>query len=55
MNVKILPIALGTFGTMTGNEKRNIEKLGCSIGTDVIQKASLLGSALIIRKVMDID
>ena len=42
-NVEILPIVIGTLGTMTGNVKRNIEKLGCFIETDVIQKVSLLG------------
>ena len=53
--VVILPIGIGALGTVTGNVKRNLEKLGINLSVDVVQKTGLLGTARILRKVLDMQ
>ena len=51
----ILPIFIGALGTVTGNVRRHLEKLGINLSVDVLQKTCLLGTAHILRKVLDIQ
>ena len=51
----ILPIVIGALGTVTGNVKRNLEKVGINLSVDVVQKTCLLGTARILRKVLDMQ
>ena len=53
--VVILPIVIGALGTVTGNVRRNLEKLGINLIVDVVQKTCLLGTARILRKVLDMQ
>ena len=51
--VVILPVIIGALGSVTGSLQKELEKLYYKNGLEVIQKACLLGSARIVRKVMD--
>ena len=53
--VVILPIAIGAVGTVTGKVRRNLENLGINLSVDVVQKTCLLGTARILRKVLDMQ
>ena len=52
--VMILPIIIGALGTVTKNLRKNIGKLDLNLDVDMLQKTCLLGTARIIRKVLDI-
>ena len=51
--VVILPVIIGALGSVTGRLQKELEKLDYKNGLEVIQKACLLGSARIVRKVLD--
>ena len=52
-NVKITPVVIEALGSVSAEFDRWMEKLGitCSIG--VMQKSALLGTARILRKVLE--
>ena len=50
-----LPIVIGALGTVAGNVQRNLEKLEINLSVDVVQKTGLLGTARILRKVLDMQ
>ena len=51
--IMILPIIIGALGSVTGRLQKELEKLDNRNGFETIQKTCLLGSARIIRKVLD--
>ena len=51
--VVILPVIIGALGSVTGRLQKELEKLNYRNGHEIIQKACLLGSARIVRKVLD--
>ena len=51
--VVIIPIVIGALGTVTKNIKENLEKMEIKCEVNLLQKATLLGTARIIRKVLD--
>ena len=51
--VVTLPVIIGALGMVTGRLQKDLEKLDYKNGLEVIQKACLLGSARIVRKVLD--
>ena len=51
--VVILPVIIGALGSVTGRLQKELEKLDYKNGLEVIQKACLLGSSRIVRKVLD--
>ena len=51
--VMILPIVIGALGTVTSNLRKNLDKVDLHLGVDALQKTCLLGTARIIRKVLD--
>ncbi|XP_066976069.1 uncharacterized protein [Macrobrachium rosenbergii] len=53
MPVEIVPITIGTLGTIPRSLKRNLEKLDAEVAAGLLQKIVLLESAHIVRKVMD--
>ncbi|XP_068208495.1 uncharacterized protein [Palaemon carinicauda] len=53
MSVEIVPIIIGTLGTIPRSLKRNLEKLEAEVALGLLQKSVILGTAHIIRKVMD--
>eukprot|EP00795_Rhopilema_esculentum_P010637 gene10636-19378_t len=48
-----MPVIIGALGSVIGRLQRELEKLDYRIGLEIIQKACLLGSARIVRKVLD--
>ena len=52
-NVKITPVVIEALGSVSAEFDRWMERLGitCSIG--VMQKSALLGTARILRKVLE--
>ena len=51
--VLIIPIVIGALGLVTKNLKSNIEIINFKNGIEPLQKACLLGTARILRKVLD--
>ena len=51
--VLVIPIVIGALGLMTKNLKSNIEIINFKNGIEPLQKACLLGTARILRKVLD--
>ena len=51
--VVILPIVIGALGTVTNNLRKNLDKVDLHLGVDALQTTCLLGTARIIRKVLD--
>ena len=51
--VYIIPIVIGALGIVTKNVAKYLEKINFKPGLDPLQKACLLGTARIIRKVLD--
>ena len=51
--VMILPIVIGALGSVTNNVRKNFDKVDLHLGVDAIQKTCLLGTARILRKVLD--
>ena len=53
--VMILPIVIGALGSVTNNVRKNLDKVDLHLGVDAIQKTCLLGTARILRKVLDTE
>ena len=51
--VYIIPIVIGALETVTKNVAKYLEKIDFKPGLDPLQKACVLGTARIIRKVLD--
>ena len=51
--VVILPVINGALGSVTGRLQKELKKIDYRNGLEIIQKACLLGSARIVRKVLD--
>ena len=51
--VEVIPVAIWALGTVTKHFEKWIEKLDLDLTIEALQKACLLGTARIIRKVLD--
>ena len=51
--VKVIPIAIGALATVTKHFEKWIEKLDFDLTIEALQKPCLLGTARVIRKVLD--
>ena len=51
--VEVIPVVIGTLGTVTKLFKKWIEKLDLDLTIEALQKPCLLGTARIIQKVLD--
>ena len=49
----IVPIIIGALGSVTKRLGKNLEMINFVKGVELLQKACLLGTARIIRKVLD--
>ena len=54
VKVEVIPIVLGSLGTLPLNLKIWMRKITPSIHVETIQKSVLLGTARILRKVLEI-
>ena len=52
--IKIVPIVVGTLGAVSHNFQDHLDSVHCRLKIADVQKAALLGSAHILRKVLDI-
>ncbi len=52
--VKVVPIVVGALGAITTNFRGHLDSVSCKLKVSNIQKTALLGSAHILRKVLDI-
>ena len=50
--IKVIPVIVGALGSASKKLKNCVEKLGVVISTALLQKAVLLGTARIFRKVL---
>ena len=51
--VLVIPILFGAFGSVTKRLKVYLEQLKCEIQMEFMQRTCLLGTARILRKVLD--
>ena len=51
----VVPVVVGALGGVTGKLKTYLKDLECRVSVPQIQKTALLGSARIIRQVLDVD
>ena len=52
-SIKVIPVVVGALGRTSKKLKNWIEELGDVISTVLLQKTALLGTARILRKVLD--
>ena len=52
-DVEVIPLVIGALGTVTKQFEKWIQKLDLEITVEILQKPCLLGTARIIRKVLD--
>ena len=52
-SIKVIPVVVGTLCSTSKKFKNCIEELGFVISTALMQKIELLGTAYILRKVLD--
>ena len=53
VKTKVVPIVLGALGTVPLRLKGNLKGIGVDTSITLIQKSALLGSARILRKVLE--
>ena len=51
--VTVIPVVIGALGAVSKEFDKWIEKIGISLRTGHVQKTALLGTARILRKVLE--
>ena len=54
VKVKIIPLAVGSLGAIPKQFGNRLKQIGITVGTAQVQKTVLLGTARILRKVLEI-
>ena len=49
----VVPIVVGASGTVTNNLGKHLKTIGVTATVELLQKATLLGTARILRKVLE--
>ena len=52
VTTKVIPIVVRAFGTIPLRLKENLRNLGVDASIKLIQRSALLGTALVLRKVL---
>ena len=52
--MKIIPLVVGSLGAIPKQYGNRLKQVGITIGTTQVQKTVLLGTARILRKVLEI-
>ena len=52
--VTVIPVVVGALGVISDMFERHIKKLDVKIAMEIIQKAALLGTAMLLRKVLSL-
>ena len=55
VKVKIIPLVVGSLGAIPKQFGNRLKQIGITIGTAQVQKTALLGTARILRKVLEIE
>ena len=53
VRTKVIPIVVGALGTIPMRLKENLRAIGVDTSIELIQRSALLGSARILRKVLE--
>ena len=53
--VSVVPVVIGALGAVTTNFRKHLDSLHCNLSISNIQKTALLGSARILRMVLEVD
>ena len=53
VKVKIIPLAVGSLGAIPKQFGNRLKQIGITAGTTQVQKTVLLGTARILRKVLE--
>ena len=53
--VSVIPVVVGALVCVTKDAEQHLEKIGIKVRTELIQKTALLGTARILRKVLEIS
>ena len=53
IKTSVVPIVLGALGTVTNNLGKYLKTIGFTATVELLQKAALLGTARILRKVLE--
>ena len=54
VKVKIIPLVVGSLGAIPKQFGNRLKQIGIAVGTEQVQKTILLGTARILRKVLEI-
>ena len=54
VKVKIIPLVVGSLGAIPKQFGNRLKQIGMTVGTAQVQKAVLLGTDRILRKVLEI-
>ena len=54
MKTMVIPIVIGTFGTVPKDLKRRLENIGIETKIDELQKSVILNTARILRKGLEV-
>ena len=52
VNVSVTHVVVGSLGMVTENLQRSLQQIGVTVRTEFLQKAAYLGTARILRKVL---
>ena len=55
VNATVIPIVVGALGTVSKELESHLKTIGIPIVVSCLQKAALLGTAFILRRVLDIS
>ena len=55
VETKVIPIVVGTLGTVAKGVEKNLKKAGSNATVEFLQKSALLGTSQIQRMVLDSD
>ena len=53
IKTSVIPIVVGTLGTVTNNLGKHLNTISVTTTVELLQKAALLGTARILRKVLE--
>jgi len=51
VETKVIPIVAGALGTVAKGLEQNLKKAGSNVAVELLQKAALLGTSQILRRV----
>ena len=53
IKTSVIPVVVGALGTVTNNLGKHLNAIGVTATVELLQKAALLGTARILRKVLE--